>query len=327
MDLSIIIVARNAMETIERCIESCISQTATLSITWELIVVDGNSSDATVQIVTQFSSLRSIPIVILKNPKQTLATGWNMGLKEARGNYVIRPDAHGELGPNYIKKAISILDKNPNVVAVGGHLETRSEGFWGGIIQEALQSKVGVGNSSFRTGGKRGPMDTVVYGLYRRDIFERVGFFNETLTRNQDNDMHDRIRKSGFLLFYEPDMSAIYHARSGVFKLSRQMFQNGYYMKDLTLKQLSLRHFAPGVFYMGIVTSVVLGVFFPVFCVIGISVYAIYFLVIVMASIQIMIKRKECKQLLNILIIPSMHLSYGAGFLWGQCVKLLRFKF
>jgi glycosyltransferase involved in cell wall biosynthesis len=107
--------------------------------------------------------MSNVSFKVLNNPNKTLASGWNIGIKNASGLYIIRPDAHAALHSGYILKGIKILNEMNDVVAVGGTLETKADGFWGTIIKEALSSKIGVGNSSFRTGSKSGYTDTVVY--------------------------------------------------------------------------------------------------------------------------------------------------------------------
>ncbi|MDA1354162.1 MAG: glycosyltransferase family 2 protein [bacterium] len=324
--VSIIIVARNAQNNIENCLKSCLQQFEGWNIDWEIIVVDGNASDDTVSVSQKILGDR-YNATILPNPKQTLAAGWNLGIIAAKGEYVARPDAHGGFGQRYIRTAVELLSKNSNFAAVGGILETRATGWWGGIIASSLSSKVGVGNSSFRTGGSRGPQDTVVYGVYRKTLFEEVGLFNEALTRNQDNDIHSRILLSGYTLFFEPNISAFYMPRSTPIKLARQLFLNGYFMKDLKWSQLSIRHLIPGAFVCGIIGGSLLGIVWPVFKGLLLFVLLVYGIIVACDTIIRVLREKRIKLLLSVALIPIMHLAYGAGFWSGQFTRLFAAKF
>ena len=197
MRISIIIVSRNARAKIINCIQSIESQFQIGDNHWELIIVDGMSEDGSKEVVTQYLKDKHYLWTILDNPKKILASGWNIGIKAAKGTYVLRPDVHATLHPGYVDHGIELLEEKPDVTAVGGALRTKSSGFWGDIIAQALSSKIGVGGSPFRTNTKDGVVDTVAYGIYRKSMFNDVGFFNENLKRHQDNDMHDRIKSAG----------------------------------------------------------------------------------------------------------------------------------
>ena len=196
MQVSVIIVTRNEERYILDCIKSIEAQFEEHD-TWELIIVDGMSDDKTKKIASRYLSGVNYSYQILDNEKKILSSGWNIGIKNAKGQYVVRPDAHGALHEGYIKYALETLEQNPDVTAVGGVLETKARGFWGIIIKEALSSRVGVGNSSFRTATQSGYYDTAVFALYRKEIFDKIGYFNENLVRHQDNDMHRRVKEFG----------------------------------------------------------------------------------------------------------------------------------
>ena len=317
IEVSVIIVVRNEEDYIIDCIKSIERQFDTKD-KWELIIVDGKSEDNTKKIAQEYLKNKNYTWKIIENPKKILASGWNIGIKNAKGKYVIRPDAHGALHKNYIKYGLEILEKKPDVVAVGGILETKSKGFWGNIIKEALSSKVGVGNSSFRTAKKSGYYDTAVYAIYRKDIFKKVGYFNENLIRHQDNDMHKRIKDVGGKFYLDIRMKADYYCRDTVPKLLKQMFNIGKYLPYVFKKGgVSIRHLAPLSFYMFLLLLIILGFFNNVFLKLAGGVFVIYILVIFVDSFIRSIKRKNIFILLNVFIIPLMHLSYAFGTFVG----------
>jgi glycosyltransferase involved in cell wall biosynthesis len=319
--VSVIIVVRNEETYIVDCIKSIEKQFED-NDSWELIVVDGLSEDKTKELAKNYLKDKKFKWIIVDNPGKILATGWNIGIKNAIGKYVVRPDAHGALHEGYIKYGLEVLEQKPDVAAVGGILETKAKGFWGNIIKEALSSRVGVGNSSFRTATQSGYYDTAVYALYRKEIFDKVGYFNEKLVRHQDNDMHRRIKEIGGKFYLDIRMKADYYCRDTVPKLLTQMFNIGRYLPDVMGDgSLSIRHFAPFIFYGIIFILIALGFIHHYFMDIALFIFLSYMSIIFIDSIYRAIKKRNIFILLNIFIIPLMHFFYGIGTLVGLIKK------
>lgn len=175
IEVSVIVVMRNEEEYILKCIKS-IEKQFDKNDKWEIILVDGMSEDNTVRLVKEYLNNKNINWRILQNPKKILANGWNIGIKNSNGIYVIRPDAHSELGKNYIKEALNTFGKfDDKVVCVGGVLNNIAKGFIGEAIADLFSSKFGVGNSDFRTGVNSLKFtDKAVFGLYKKKIFDEV---------------------------------------------------------------------------------------------------------------------------------------------------------
>jgi glycosyltransferase involved in cell wall biosynthesis len=228
--VSAIIVARNSEEYIVNCIQSIINQFKE-GESWELLLIDGASTDTTKQKSSKFLKATTVKYRIIDNPQKTLATGWNLGVKEALGEYVVRPDAHAELLDGYISKGIEKLKKNDLLAGVGGTLITKSQSFLGRLIAIVLSNPIGVGHSLFRIGVTQDTFtNTVVYAVYRKRIFEELGGLNEDLERNQDIDFHKRILNSGYKLLTANNMKAVYYSRTSIKKFLIQGFQNGYWI-------------------------------------------------------------------------------------------------
>jgi glycosyltransferase involved in cell wall biosynthesis len=322
MQVSVIIVTKNEEKYILNCIKSIETQFEK-DDKWELIIVDGMSEDKTKEISSEYLSHVNYAYQILENKKKILSAGWNIGIKNAQGKYVVRPDAHGALHKGYIKYGLEILEQNPDVTAVGGVLETKAKGFWGNIIKEALSSRVGVGNSSFRTATQSGYYDTAVFALYRKEIFDKVGYFNEKLVRHQDNDMHKRVKDMGGKFYLDIKMKADYYCRDTIPKLSIQMFNIGRYLPTVMNNgSLSIRHFIPFVFYNLLFILLFLGLFSTIFFKISAFIFIGYLGIISIDSIYRSLKNNNIFILLNIFIIPLMHFSYGFGTLIGLIKQL-----
>lgn len=312
------IVVRNEENYIKLSLESLLNQEFNQDM-YEIIVIDGMSTDNTLtnikNIVDNYKG--AISITVLQNEKKLLASGWNLGIKNAKGKYVVRIDAHARASSNFIKKNVETIQNLPEDVAcVGGrlfsvHLEGGDE-----TISKVLSSPFGIGNSKFRYADSSQYVDTVAFGLYKKEIFEKVGYFDETLERNQDNNMHNRIKKSGFKFYFNPEIKSEYYVRNNLKKMLRQGYSNGkwniiVYRQDK--KSLSTRHLIPLLFVISIIIMTGLLFINPVFMYLFILEMLLY------CSLGVFFAFKKTK---NILVVLKMllyffllHISYGMGSL------------
>ena len=311
------IVVRNEERYIEKCFRSFLEQSYPKD-KYEVLIIDGCSTDKTMDIVrdTYEKYGNNIQVRYFENPKLLLASGWNMGIKNARGEYVVRIDAHGYADKDFIKNSVDTMLEIKDAVCVGGSMKTEAISKKGQIIANILSCPFGVGNSKFRYSQKAEYVDTVAFGLYRKDIFEKVGYFDETLRRNQDNDMHRRIREAGGRFYLNPEIKSVYYSRDSIKGMMKQGYLNGKwnivtFCKDPS--SLSIRHLIPLAFVCGILGCLILGAFLNVFWYILISVLILHLLLGVYFS------TKKTKNLLEILMMPflflGLHISYGIGSL------------
>ncbi len=318
--ISVIVVVRNECDYIIDCIKS-IEEQFSENDNWELIIIDGISEDDTKFKAQNYLESQTYNWKIIDNPEKTLASGWNLGIKSARGDFVCRPDAHGILHKDYIKKGIELHSKI-DAVAIGGILETKSKTFMGNIIKEALSSKIGVG-SSFRTMKKSEFTDTAVYAVYKKSIFEKVGYFDETLIRHQDNDMHKRIKQIGGKFYTSTEMIADYYCRDNIKKLLKQMYNIGLFLPDVfDYKSISVRHLIPLFFFLGNILGILLllnGYFIGNFY---IGIMVLYLILIIFEMSKRFVETKDMGVYLNLIIIPLMHFTYGFGTFIGIFKKM-----
>ncbi len=306
--VSMLIVVRNAEFYIVKSIKSLIDQGFEKE-KYEIIIVDGLSSDNTVKVAKKYLDENSINYKILENKQKTLACGWNIGLKASEGEYVVRPDAHAELLDGYVKTGIKKLEENDSLASVGGVLLTKSSTYIGKMIAKVLSNPIGVGASLFRVGVKKDTYsDTAVYAVYKKKIFEEVGFFDESLQRNQDIDLHLRISEKGYRFLTSPDMEAAYYSRATLKKFIFQAYDNGFWVTYG--KSGHLRHMIPMFFLLFVIVSLFSKN-------LQIVLYPLYLVAVVFAYI---VKSKEYNPL-NLLVLLSLtfalHISYGFGSLVG----------
>lgn len=320
--VSALIVCRNEEKYIEISLQSLLGQNYPDDC-YEIIIIDGDSDDNTLKsarmVISEYREKNdSCPNVSFYfNEKKILAAGWNIGIMKAKGEYVFRIDAHSKIEPNYIDKCIETITVH-DAVCVGGRIESKSLSGEDDIVTKILSSPFGVGNSSFRVSNTEEYADTAVYGLYRKQIFEEVGYFDESLIRNQDIELHARIRKAGEQIYFNPEIKSIYFTRNTIKKMLKQAFQNGKW-NPIVLKKtkgaLSVRHMIPFAFVLFIVASTILGFF----------VKMIWYLEIIVLGIHLSMgfyfakeKSNDPKELAQMpFLFMALHLSYGVGFLTG----------
>lgn len=323
--VSALLVTRNEQAYIERALMSLIDQTYPKD-SYEIIIIDGESTDKTLEIVHRLidrSKTDSFDIRVINNPKHILASGWNLGIKEAKGEYVVRIDAHGEAAEDFIEKNVETILAVPDAVCVGGKLVTKSLEGDSDIVSKVLSSSFGVGNSSFRVSDKAGYTDTAVYGLYKKEIFEEVGYFNENYVRNQDIELHSRIRATGKRFYFNPEIQCVYYSRNTVKKMAKQAYGNGKWNMVLLKNQnsaLRLRHLVPFAFVLFLIASIILGFLHPFFWCFGAGVVALHLLIGLFEAIK---KTKKISEILKMpFLFLLLHLSYGTGYLAGIFTKI-----
>lgn len=320
--VSALLVTYNESQYIERSLESLLLQDYPKDL-YEIITIDGGSTDDTLALASQLTQQHidkgeTVPNVsYLDNPKKILAAGWNIGIKAAKGKYVTRIDAHATANSSFIRIAVETMMK-VDAVCVGGKLITEASSETGEIIKDVLSSPFGVGNSSFRTSNEAGYADTAVYGLYDKDIFGKIGYFDENLVRNQDIELHSRIKRAGGKFYFEPEIESTYYSRDSVKKMVKQAFGNGLWNIVILKKnnaKLSLRHMIPFFFVLFLVISTIGGVLWRPAWHVEITVLALYFLLAIVASFR------KTKLISRVIKMPwlffLLHVSYGFGSLSG----------
>lgn len=310
--VTLILVVRNSEEHIEKAIKSFLSQDYPLSRI-ELIVVDGCSEDNT---ITEVNKLKAkldeefYSVSILNNPKKILASGWNIAIESAQGEYVCRIDVHSVIPNDYISSSIELLTEAPsNVVGVGGVLINKATTTFGDVACDFYGSIFGVGNSPFRIENKTGVIesDTAVFAVYRRALFLECGFFNEELGRNQDIEFHKRIRLKGFKLLTDYSLKCQYFVRSSFNAFVKKAFNDGFWV--VKSNSYYLRHLIPLLFTLCLTVIFSLGFVNMKFLYLLLP----YFILSLIFSFRDASSIKN-KILLN-LLYPAYHTSYGVGSL------------
>lgn len=308
MIITYAIIVRNGEKFIERLIISLIDQNIP-SDNFKIIIVDGMSTDKTVEVAKKILLYRKINFNIIENKHQSLASGWNLAIKNTNSEFIIRPDVHSELCTGYIKNGIEKLKNQPNVIAIGGVLITKSETKTGELISKVLSNPIGVGPSLFRIGLKKDVFsDTVVYGVYRTNIFKKIGYFNENLARNQDIDLHNRLKKQGYKMITSPSLKAVYYSRSSVKKFLNQGYDNGFWVGK---GYGNFRHLIPMLFFLSLVLLSIINFKLTLLLL-------FIYMISVLLSFIYYSKLSNPLNLVKVLILTFLlHINYGVGTIMG----------
>jgi glycosyltransferase involved in cell wall biosynthesis len=318
--VSIIIPCRNEERYIESCLDSILASDYPQD-RLEVLVADGRSTDRTREILDRYRATHA-SVILLDNPQGTTPAALNVAIRAASGEIVIRMDAHVLYPADYIRRLVRGLEES-GADNVGGVLQTMpaEDTPVARAIALGMSHRFGVGNSHFRIGvTEQRAVDTVPFGCYRREIFTRIGLFDEELIRNQDDEFNFRLINRGGRVLLLPDVFCRYFARRSLAQLSRMCYQYGYF-KPLVARKIgrvmTVRQLVPALLVAGLVGSGILGMWLPVVRLLFSGVLSLYgSLVLVCAGASLLSQGPRCAAAL-MAVFPIIHFSYGIGFILG----------
>ncbi|MDP2385893.1 MAG: glycosyltransferase family 2 protein [Bacteroidota bacterium] len=319
MKVGIVIPCRNEEKYIGKCLDSIVKQTAVGN---EILVYvcDGKSDDHTEEIVKKYSE-KHPSITLIINENRTTPFALNLGIKKALKegcDLVIILGAHAELYSDYVEKCVRLIMEKQDVSCVGGVLENEYENNISETIGLAMSSPFGVGNAHFRTGARDGYVDTVAFGAYKKEVFGQIGFFDEELVRNQDDEFNFRLLKSGGKIFLSKQIRCKYFVRASFKKLFKQYMQYGYWKVYVGKKHKSIttiRQLIPLLFVLYLFFGAVMSLAIPKFWILYVAGLLVYKLAAVYFASKVL---RTSGQLFSILqVFVTLHFSYGLGYLRG----------
>ena len=320
--VSIIVPCYNEEATIRHLLEAILAQTYPRA-QMELIISDGLSTDQTRAVIAAFQGEHpDLSVRVVDNPVKTIPSGLNQAIRQGRGDIFVRLDAHSMPIPEYVERCVAAHEsgKGENI---GGVWEIRpgAQTAIAKSISFAAAHPLGVGDAMYRLNAKAGAVDTVPFGSFRRTLIEKIGMFDETLLTNEDYEFNTRVRESGGVVWLDPSIRSVYFSRSTLGKLAAQYWRYGFWKLKMLKRYphtLRWRQALPPLFVLSLIFLIVLSLFF------GLARYAlaaqlvIYFFVLDLAGLKLAFEKRDGFLFFGLpLAITTMHLSWGAGFLWS----------
>lgn len=329
MIISVCVVAYNEQKVLPDLLE-CIKSQDYPHNQMEVVLIDSCSEDNTKKIMEKFREENKdfVNVQVLDNPRKIQAAGWNVAIKNYKGDAILRVDAHAAIPKEFVRKNAEVLESGEYVSGgVRPNMVDESTP-WKETLLLAEQSMFGSSIAPYRRSEKKTYVKSVFHGAYKREVFDKVGLFNEQLGRTEDNEINYRIRAAGYKICYSPDIVSYQHTRNSLKAMLKQKYGNGYWVA-LTLKAcpkcLSIYHFVPLCFVLGIIGTSVLAAFgFPFFAYL---MWGMYWLVAVgMALVSVKGEKKTWCQFALPFLFFLLHISYGIGSFVG-IIKLPFWKY
>jgi glycosyltransferase involved in cell wall biosynthesis len=321
--ISVIVPCRNEAKHIGLCLESLLTSDFPKN-QLEILVVDGMSDDGTREAVLEYA--RRYPFLkMVDNPARITPVAMNIGIRSARGELIAIVGAHGTYDEIYLRECVRYLSEY-SADQVGGVAQyiPRDDTLIGRAMALAFTHPLGAGANIRHKTGVKAPtwVDTVSCGCYRREVFERVGLFNEQLIRSQDNEFNRRLRRAGGRILIVPTAVSRYYAPSNVGSFLKYNFKNGLWVTLPLLHTdiicMSWRHVVPLAFVTGLFATGALGLFMEPFLWVFFAIVAAYGVANLIATSQVAWREKDLRYVVVMpVVIGMLHFSYGLGALWG----------
>lgn len=295
---------------------------------FEIFVVDGQSTDKTVEIIERWVA-DSSRIYFLKNEEKIVSHALNKGIRKSKGEVIMRIDAHSVYPSNYISKLVEkLFELKADNIGGSWLILPSNNSLEAHLIAESTSNLFGIGNSYYRLNiNKVKKVDTVPFGCYKREVFDRIGFFDTELVRNQDDEFNARLINAGGTIYLVPQVRITYYAREKLGRMISMFYQYGLYKPLVNLKlgkPATLRQFFPLVFTLFMLSLFMLPFIHEIVFSFALYILVIYFILGMLFSVKTVWEKKN---IVYLFLLPLMffiiHLSYGTGYLAGIIKFLL----
>jgi glycosyltransferase involved in cell wall biosynthesis len=325
--VTIVVPCRNEEKHIERCLESILANDYPKD-RMEILVLDGMSEDRTREIVAAYSE-RYPMVRLVDNPKKHIPVAMNIGIREARGERILKMDAHSTYQPEYILRCVHYQ---------GLYGAENAGGVWKMVpgadtataraIVLGLGHRFGSGNARVKIGVDRPTWsDTAAFGCFKKDLFERIGMYDEKLLSSSDLDLNQRIQAAGGGILVVPDVVINYAADPSLRAFRKHVFADGVwvsYVMKFGKKVWSWRHWVPAVYVLSLVVAFALGAVDRGFLWLGLSVAGTYMAASLVVSLQIAIRERDLRYAFLLPIVFAVrHFVHGIGTLFGLLLVVM----
>jgi glycosyltransferase involved in cell wall biosynthesis len=320
--VSIIVPCLNEERTITKLLQAILLQDFPLD-ELEVIIADGNSTDGTRERISDFQvEHKELRLSIVDNVSRSIPAGLNLALNAAHGEYVVRLDAHCVPQTDYIRKCVAALndERGWNVGGVWD-IQPGAETWVAEAIAIAASHPLGVGDAFYRFADRAREVDTVPFGAFRRDLVKKIGGFDEKLLSNEDYEFNTRIRLAGGKVWLDPSIRSIYFARPALSELARQYARYGYWKTRMLrryARTIRLRQALPPLFVFSLIALPIISLVLPWALWLLLLEVVSYLLILFSAGLREALEHKKVQLIIGIpLAIATMHISWGAAFIWS----------
>jgi succinoglycan biosynthesis protein ExoA len=326
--VSVLIPCYQERAFIGRCLESVLAFELPPGTALEVLVIDGMSTDASREIVAATAD-RDTRVRLIDNPARFQSAALNVGIAIATGEFIIRVDAHSAYPRDYLHRCLETAART-NAENVGGVVVTqaRGTGYQAAVVQALTTHKFGVGDSGFRVNAAEGPADTVPYGCFRREVFERVGLFDERLIRAQDYEMNRRIARAGGTVWLNPAIQLLYYQQPDLLSFLRKQIAKeapyNAYLWYVAPYAFTPRHAVTALFALGVLGGLMLAPVSPLLRALFVGVMGLYAVLAFLAAGQ---QAWRYRQPLHVVTLPVCFFLYHFLHGLGVIVGLLRLAF
>jgi len=320
--VSVIVPCYNEQSTIRLLLEALREQTYSRA-EMEVVVADGISKDGTREAIAAFQKdFPDLEIRVVENARRNIPSGVNRAIEAARGEIIVRLDAHSKPYPDYVANSVKAHEEQRGD-NVGGVWEIRpgADTWIAQSIAVAAAHPLGVGDALYRHAKQAAEVDTVPFGSFRRELIHRVGSFDESLLTNEDYEFNARVRKSGGRIWLDPSIRSVYFARATLLELIRQYWRYGFWKWRMLRRYpdtLRWRQALPPLFVLSLIVLAVGSMFIPLARTMLAGELLLYFSIMILAGFHTAFRRGKPYLILGLpLSIFIMHVSWGSGFLWS----------
>lgn len=322
--VSFVMPVLNERDYLEHAVRSVLSQD--LGVPVELILALGPSTDGTTALAERLAA-EDDRIRLVDNPAAHIPVGLNAAIRAGRYSTIIRVDAHSELSPGYAARAMQTLDRT-GAANVGGVMHAEGRAPFQSAVARLYNSPVGLGGGAYHGGGDEGEAESAYLGVMRRAVLDEVGLFDETIRRGEDWELNLRIRRAGHTVWFDPTLSVTYWPRESWVRLARQFRATGAWRGELVRRygrRNGIRYFAPPALVLLTVVAVVIGILQLVGVLSGTPSLLASIVYLPLLAYALLVGAVALapgaggvrQRLWTLIVLPTMHLSWGVGFLGG----------
>ena len=293
----------------------------------QVILAIGPSTDGTTELVQKLAAADP-RITIVHNPATDIPVGLNLAIRASSHPIIVRVDAHSELEPGYTSRAVATLERT-GAANVGGIMLARGKTPFQSAAARGYNSKFGLGGARYHGSTQEGEAESAYLGVFRREVLDEVGLFDESLKRGEDWELNLRIRAAGHTVWFDPSLTVTYWPRESWTKLGRQFLATGIWRGELVRRYKGRnpwRFFIPPMLVGSIIGSIVLFALqlSPIVNGGWTIAFSFFYLgpisyVVLVLWLAFVADRAPtwAERFSFVVVLPTMHIMWGIGFIVG----------